>query len=242
MTIELLNMDCMDYLKTCSDGEFDLAIVDPPYGIDAAKRVDRSRHVKQKNGTKTFLKDGQYKAKDWDKKSPDREYFDELIRVSKHQIIWGVNYYNNYEFGAGRIVWDKLNDHSDQSDCEIAYNSIDNRVEIIRYLWSGFMQGLLPAKDCRTALQQIGNKKENEKRIHPTQKPVKLYSYLLHKYAKKNTEEKEFKIIDTHSGSNSLAIACHMFGCSLVAMEKDEDYYKDSLERYNRETQQMGLF
>ena len=163
--IELLNMDCMEYMKSCKDNEFDIAIVDPPYGINAAKRVDRSRYVEQKNGTKTFLKDGQYKAKDWDKEIPSEEYFKELKRISKDQIIWGVNYYP-YDFGVGRIIWDKLNDHSDQNDCEIAYNSINNRVDIIRYMWSGFMQGLLPAKDSRTAMQQVGNKKQNEKRIH----------------------------------------------------------------------------
>ena len=81
----------MEYMKSCKDNEFDIAIVDPPYGINAAKRVDRSRYVEQKNGTKTFLKDGQYKAKDWDKEIPSEEYFKELKRISKDQIIWGVN-------------------------------------------------------------------------------------------------------------------------------------------------------
>ena len=171
--ITLLNEDCMSYMANQPDNSFDLAIVDPNYGIGAGKQSDKSGMVTQKNGSKIYQKGGCYEHKDWDSKPAGRLYFDELKRVSNNQIVWGVNYYD-YVFGSGRIVWDKLNDHSDQSDCEIAYCSFNKRVDIIRYMWAGFMQGASIAKDVRTAAIQQGNKKLNEKRIHPTQKPVKL--------------------------------------------------------------------
>ena len=132
--IELLNMDCMDYMKDYPDKSFDLAICDPNYGIGASRPSDKSGMVKQKNGTAIYIPDRGFKHKDWDDKPADAEYFLELERVSKYQIIWGVNFYN-YVFGKGRIIWDKLNDHSDQYDCEIAYCSMNDRVDIIRYLW-----------------------------------------------------------------------------------------------------------
>jgi len=131
MSIELLNMDCMDYMREQPDNAFELAICDPEYGIGAGKQSNKSKFVKQKNGTKIFVEDKALPHKDWDDKPAGPEYFDELKRVSKNQIIWGVNYYD-YIFGAGRIVWDKMNDHSDQNDCEIAYCSLNNRLEIVR--------------------------------------------------------------------------------------------------------------
>jgi len=176
--IELLNIDCMEYLKTCSNNKFDLAIVDPEYGIGASKPSNKSGFVKQKNGSEIYIKDEGFDHKDWDNKPAGRLYFDELLRVSKNQIIWGVNYYD-YIFGCGRIIWDKLNDHSDQNDCEIAYNSLNRRQDIVRYMWAGFMQGAKIGGNSREALLQIGDKSKNEVKIHPTQKPVKLYDWLL---------------------------------------------------------------
>jgi len=222
-------------MKGCEDNSFDLAIVDPNYGIGASKQSNKSKFVKQKNGSKIWVVDGGYEHKEWDSAPADKKYFDELIRVSKEQIIWGVNYYD-YIFGIGRIVWDKLNDHSDQNDCEIAYCSLNKRSDIVRYLWSGFCQGLTIGGNIRQALEQIGDKSKNERRIHPTQKPVTLYKWLLTNYA-----EKGQRILDTHLGSGSSAIAAHYFGCDFVGMEIDEDYYNAAKERFDNETRQLAI-
>lgn len=236
MTIELLHMDNMEYMKTLEDNAFDLAIVDPEYGIGASKQSNKSKFVKQKNGSKTYIEDRRFPHKEWDGKPAEKSYFDELLRVSKSQIIWGVNYYD-YTFGCGRIVWDKLNDHSDQNDCEIAYNSTNKRQDIVRYLWSGFMQGAMIGGNSREALLQIGDKSKNEVKIHPTQKPVKLYEWLLKNYAKEGD-----RILDTHLGSASSAVAAHYGGFDFVGMELDEDYFKAACERFDRETRQETLF
>lgn len=233
----LINADCMEVMKHVNQGYFELACVDPPYGIDAGNQSDKSKNVVQKNGSKIYLKDNGYEKKDWDKKTPSKEYFEELFRVSKHQIIFGINYYPFLNVGCGRIIWDKLNDHSDQNDCEIAYCSINTRVDIVRYLWSGFMQGLLPAKDSMTAIVQQGNKKLNEARIHPTQKPRKLYDWLLANYC-----DKEMKVFDTHLGSGSSAIAAHYYGVEFVGCELDKEYYENAVKRFELQTAQETLF
>lgn len=229
-------MDCMDFMRTVPDKYFDLAIVDPPYGIGAGNQSDKSKYVIQKNGSKKFVKDGGFAKKDWDKKSPDVGYFNELVRISKNQIVFGVNYYGHFNFGPGRIVWDKLNDHSDQNDCEIAYCSINERVDVVRFMWSGFMQGLVPAKDVKTANVQQGNKSLNEKRIHPTQKPVKLYEWILKNYAQKG-----MKIFDSHVGSGSIAIAAHYYDVEFVGCELDSDYFFAASERIKAQTAQGAL-
>lgn len=230
--IELINIDCMDYMKGLKDGDFDLAIVDPPYGRKEHGGTNRTHMVKQKNGSKILCKDGGYAKKDWDKEPPSTDYFAELRRVSKHQIIWGFNYYQ-YPLTGGVIVWDKFNDGSDQSSCELAYNSMNQRVDIVRYMWRGMMQGV----SIEEGHLQQGNKKLNEKRIHPTQKPVKLYRWLLETNAKK-----DMKILDTHLGSGSSAIAAHYFGCDFVGCEADEEYFRNAEERFHKQTRQMALF
>ena len=224
--IKIANCDCMDYMRTVPDNYFDLAIVDPPYGIGASTVSVKPNIVKQKNGDFLKIKNTNYQNKDWDNSIPNKEYFDELFRISKNQIIWGVNYFPECVFGSGRIVWDKLNGESDQYGCEIAYQSFNHRTDIIRYLWHGMMQGSRVSKSVDVANIQQGNKKLNEKRIHPTQKPVKLYEWTLANFAKQGD-----RIIDTHSGSLSLGIACHDFGYELTACELDNDYYIDSKER-----------
>lgn len=159
--------------------EYDLAIDDPNYGIGASKPAKKPNNPKQKKGNRIRVKPSNYKHKDWDDKPPDPSYFNLLISKTRNQIIWGVNYYN-YVFGPGRIVWDKLTAAtSDQFDCEIAYVSLNNRMDTVYYMWNGMMQGKSISKDPKIALIQQGNKKLNEKRIHPTQKPVKLYRWLL---------------------------------------------------------------
>nr|DAD72640.1 MAG TPA: adenine specific DNA methyltransferase [Siphoviridae sp. ct7EW56]DAH21295.1 MAG TPA: adenine specific DNA methyltransferase [Bacteriophage sp.] len=225
------NMDCMQGMKEFPDKYFDLAIVDPPYGRKEHGGRNRSGYVRQKNGRKIFVKDGKYGNRNWDNEPPSEEYFNELIRVSKNQIIWGCNYFD-YPLIGGRIIWDKCNDGSDQSDAEIAYCSMNDRVDIFRYMWRGMFQG----KSVSEGTTQRGNKKLNEKRIHPTQKPVALYEWLLNRYAKPNDI-----ILDTHVGSASSLIACYNTNHKFVGFELDEYYYKVSKQRLDTEMAQMRL-
>jgi len=234
--IELFNEDCMVVMSRYPDNAFDLAVVDPPYGIGASKPTNKQGYVLQSNGTKTFLPDAGYKHKEWDNEIPNDDYFKELIRVSKNQIIWGYNYYK-LSLGAGRIIWDKVNDHMDQNDCEIAFYSGNKRQDIVRYMWAGFCQGAMAGKDLKNSKLQIGDKRKNEKRIHPTQKPIKLYEWLLSNYAKPGD-----RILDTHLGSGSSAIAAHYGGFEFVGCELDEDYFKAAQERIKRETAQLAMF
>lgn len=226
-------MNCMDGMKEFPDKYFDIAIVDPEQGRKEHGGKNRSGYVKQKNGSKIFVKDGQYINRGWDYEPAGKEYFDELMRVSKHQIIWGANYFD-YPLTGGRIIWDKCNDGSDQSDAEIAYNSLTNRVDIFRYMWRGMFQG----KSISEGTIQQGNKKLNEKRIHPTQKPVNLYRWILQKYE----IPKEWKVLDSHVGSASSLIAFDEAGLQFVGFEKDEYMYRISSERYRQETAQIRLF
>lgn len=219
-------------MKQYPDKYFELAIVDPNYGRKEHGGKNRSGYVKQKNGNWIYVKDGGYKKGDWDNVPADKAYFEELIRVSKHQIIRGENYYTD-NYGPGRIVWDKCNDGSDQSDCEIAYNSLTERVDIIRYMWRGMMQG----KSITEGFVQQGDKTKNEKRIHPTQKPIPLYEWQLTKYAKPG-----WKILDTHVGSASSLIACHNLGFEYVGFELDKDIYNLAYERLERHKAQISIF
>lgn len=224
-------MDCMQGMKEFPDKYFDLAIVDPPYGRKEHGGRNRSGYVKQKNGSKIFVKDGQYENRKWDNEPPSEEYFNELMRVSKNQIIFGCNYFD-YPLIGGRIVWDKCNDGSDQSDAEIAYCSMNDRIDIFRYMWRGMFQG----KSITEGTTQQGNKRLNEKRIHPTQKPIALYEWLLNRYAKPNDI-----ILDTHVGSASSLIACYNTNHKFVGFELDEYYYKVSKQRLDTEMAQMRL-
>lgn len=221
----------MQGMKEFPNKYFDLAIVDPPYGRKEHGGRNRSGYVRQKNGSKIFVKDGQYENRKWDNEPPSEDYFNELIRVSKNQIIWGCNYFD-YPLIGGRIIWDKCNDGSDQSDAEIAYCSMNDRVDIFRYMWRGMFQG----KSITEGTTQQGNKRLNEKRIHPTQKPVALYEWLLNRYAKPNDI-----ILDTHVGSASSLIACYNTNHKFVGFELDEYYYKVSKQRLDTEMAQMRL-
>jgi site-specific DNA-methyltransferase (adenine-specific) len=201
--INLYNIDCMKYLSLCKDNEFDLAIVDPPYGIgeSGAKNHTRSKLAK---ATK-------YKAFAGEDKEPmSEEYFQELERVSKNQIIWGANHFRARNSSCW-IVWDKINGASDFADAELAYTSFNTAVRVFRFQWAGMLQG---------------DMKNKEQRIHPTQKPVKLYEWLLMNYAKKGD-----RILDTHLGSGSIAIACDNLGFDLVGCELDVDYFKAAEKR-----------
>jgi len=230
----------MEYMATLPDKAFDLAIVDPPYGINISKKTQRGIHgVVQDNGNIiTVKREGlAYCDKDWDKNPPSIEYFKQLDRVSKKYIIWGCNFMDIPFNSCGRIIWDKLNWDSYQRDAEIAYVSFNNSVRVIYYLWKGMFQGLRPSLDATEAMVQQGNKSLNEKRIHPTQKPVALYEWLLMNYAKEGD-----KILDTHLGSGSSRIAAHKLGFEFVGCEIDKDYFEAQEKRFKLETMQQSLF
>ena len=202
--IELLNVDCMEYMATVPDKYFDLAIVDPPYGIDRGETF----------GGKNWKI---YEKKDWDKIPPSGEYFKELKRVSVNQIIWGANYYPfHLDSSMGWIFWDKGQDLT-MSDGELAYSSFNKALRRV------------VLNRCK-----IG---ENGGLLHPTQKPVALYRWLLHNYAKEGQ-----KILDTHGGSMSSAIACHQMGFDLTLCELDKDYYEAGVKRFKEQTLQQSLF
>ena len=204
---EFKNMDCMTEMPKFPDNYFDVAIVDPPYYSGPEKRKFYGRKVSPIGVQRIYDKSASWSV-------PEREYFDELFRISKNQIIFGCNYFN-YPFGSGRIVWDKCNGSSSFSDCELAYTSFHDSVRLFRYMWNGMMQG----KSISEGHIQQGNKKLNEKRIHPTQKPVNLYRWLAQKYLKPGQ-----LVLDTHVGSGSSLIAFEEYGLQYIGYEVDKNY------------------
>jgi site-specific DNA-methyltransferase (adenine-specific) len=216
--IQLFNMDCMEAMAKMPDKAFDLAIVDVPYGIDAASDV---RGNTQYGNAKAISKS--YGAKDWDKSKPTGDYFKELFRVSENQIIWGANHLGDMPPSPCWVVWDKDNGDNGYADCELAWASFSSAVRKIKYTWHGMIQ------------QHMGKNKEI--RIHPTQKPVSLYKWLLQNYAKQGN-----KILDTHLGSGSIAIACWDMGFDLTGYEIDTDYFNDAVARLERHKAQGQLF
>ena len=194
--------DCMDLetgLPSYPDNFFDLAIVDPPYGIGIAKNPVRQAHTK----------------KQWDNEIPEKTYFDELKRVSKDQIIWGGNYFLDYLCNTqGFLIWDKKQPHDfSLAMCEMAWMSIQKPAKIFSY----------------SVLSESGKQ-------HPTQKPVALYNWLLTNYAKKGQ-----RILDTHLGSGSSAIAAHYFGVDFVGCELDKDYFEAAKARFDMATKQLAM-
>jgi site-specific DNA-methyltransferase (adenine-specific) len=209
----------MELMREMPDKHFDLAIVDPPYGIGMDGDHMEEYNKKSCEAWKGRKPKG-YDRKEWDGGRPDSDYFAELLRVSKNQVVWGGNYFSDFlDPTGGWVVWDKQVVMPTFSDGELAWNSATNSVKFVRLLWAGY-------RKC-----------EETSRIHPTQKPVKLYNWLLENYAKPGQ-----RILDTHMGSGSIAIACHYFGAHLTATEIDEDYFKAACERIERETRQMDLF
>lgn len=219
------NIDCMEGMKRYPDNHFDYAVVDPPYFDGPNKRVYYGNEISPIGVDRRDY--GIIKS--WE--VPKGDYFKELERISKNQIVWGVNYFD-YNFGPGRIIWDKCNYKSSFSDCEIAYCSSHDSVRLFRYMWSGMMQG----KSIEEGHIMQGNKKLNEKRIHPTQKPINLYRWLCMKYLKKG-----MKVIDTHVGSGSSLIAYEEFGIQYVGYELDQEQYKKTSERLNDYKSQIQL-
>lgn len=200
------NMDCMEGMKQFQDKFFDLAIVDPPYGIG------------MDGGCIGYKGNNIFEKKDWDKSIPGKEYFEELFRVSKNQFIWGGNYFGLPPSRCW-VIWDKGEGFYGRTyaEAELAWSSIDANVKIFKY-------------DPLAKRDYVGN-------IHPTQKPVSLYSWLLNNYAKPGD-----KILDTHVGSASSLIACHNLGFEYVGFELDPDYFKAASERLEAVKAQTSIF
>tara|TARA_R110001632_G_scaffold54557_2_gene133716 strand:- start:971 stop:1615 length:645 start_codon:yes stop_codon:yes gene_type:complete len=213
--IKITNEDNMELMKRYPDNHFDLAIVDPPYGINA----DDKNSTDKKQSKKSASKSKDYGSQKWDDAIPNEDYFKELKRVSKKQIVWGANFFN---LKGGMLYWHKNVTMPTYSTGELAYLSWLNKVDFVEITWHGMLQH---------------NMKDKEIRIHPTQKPAALYEWLLMNYAKEGD-----KILDTHLGSGSIAIACHNLGFDLTACELDTEYYEASLKRLKIHQQQLTMF
>ena len=207
--ITLYNDDCMNVMKTFKDKQFDLAIVDPPYGIGASE-MQMGNNAKKKWS----------KGKNWDNETPTAEYWEQLFRVSKNQIVWGGNYFE-LPLTKSWIVWDKNNGESGFADGEMAWTSFNKPMRIKKIHWTG----------------SASNWEDTNGKIHPTQKPVALYKWLLKNYAKEGDT-----ILDTHFGSLSIGIACHDLGFELTAIELDKDYYKAGKKRLIEHQRQLTIF
>ena len=208
--MKITNEDCMELMSRYKDNYFDLAIVDPPYGIGISGQKEK------KQGKKSDRK--YHKEKNWDNKIPNKKYFKELQRVSRNQIIWGANYFVKHlsKGTKGWIVWFKGQIGLTMSDCELAYSSFQKPTRVVN-------------------INRVDLLKQNT--IHPTEKPIRLYQWLLDNYAKEG-----YKILDTHLGSGSIAIACHNLGYYLTACEIDEEYYNNAVKRIKQHTSQKRLF
>lgn len=215
--INLYNCDNMEFMKSIPDNYYELAIVDPPYGIGEDGKKNHSRG--------TLAKSNKYTPKSWDSKKPSKEYFNELLRISKHQIIWGANHFIESipnQNSSSWIVWDKQNGSNDFADCELAWTNHKTAVRKFEFKWNGMLQG---------------DMKNKETRIHPTQKPVALYKWILDKYAKEGD-----KILDTHGGSMSIALACHDYGFELDLCELDSEYFEKGVKRVVNHVGQLKMF
>lgn len=210
-------MDCLEAMKEIPDKFFELAIVDPPYGIGENGSTNKSRGK--------LAKSKDYKAfAGGDVSSPDYEYWNELFRVSKNQVVWGANHFiSKIPFDSPAwIVWDKDNGETDFADCELAWSSFKTAARKFKFKWQGMLQG---------------DMKNKEEKCHPTQKPVKLYKWILKNYAKPGD-----KILDTHLGSGSSRIACHDMGFDFLGFELDPEYCHMAEARYQQHIRQQVLF
>jgi len=207
---KLYHMDCMDLMKIIPDKFFDLAIVDPPYFSGPEKRGYYGRKT-----SPIGVKRSYHVSENW--KVPEKEYFKELFRVSKNQIIWGCNYYDYIFPTSGRIIWDKCNGKSSFSNCEIADCSLHKSVKLFRYMWNGMMQG----KSITEGHIQRGDKRLNEKRIHPTQKPVEACKYFIETYTNPGDV-----VLDNCMGAGSIGVAAVNTGRRFLGIEIDPSYYE----------------
>jgi site-specific DNA-methyltransferase (adenine-specific) len=223
--INIYNEDCMKLMQRYEDNYFDLAIVDPPYGINADKAQNKQAENRKKANGKSKTGRGwkEYKPSNWDNSTPKKEYFEELFRVSKNQIIWGGNYFPFiWNYSNSFLIWNKMQREFTLADGEMAWYSVKQKAMRI----FDFSRG-----------EALADNNKNGGRFHPTQKPVKLYEWLLMNYAKEGD-----KILDTHLGSGSIAIACHNLKFELTGSELDEEYFDSFVKRYKQHTAQIQLF
>ena len=213
----ITNEDNMKLMARYEDNHFDLAIVDPPYGINADNKNNGKNSDRHEKTSKAKI--NTYKKTNWDNSIPTDEYFAELKRVSKKQIIWGANFFN---LQGGMLYWHKNVTMPTYSQGELAWLSWLNKVDFVDIAWHGMIQH---------------DMKNKEVRIHPTQKPVKLYEWMLMNYAKEGD-----KILDTHLGSGSIALACHNLGFDLTACELDKEYYDAAMKRIQEHKNQIRMF
>lgn len=209
----------INFLRSCRDNQFDWIISDPPYGIDG-----NSHRNNMSRSKRTLAKS--YHTALWDQDIPDQEFFNQVFRVSKNQIIFGINYFvgkRSLPIGGGRIIWDKVNGKTNFSDCEIAYCSSIYSVRLFRFMWNGMQQGR--SMNYGHLMQNV--KSNNEKRIHPTQKPVELYKWIFSTFIKSGES-----ILDTHLGSGSSRIAADLCNLDFTGLEIEPTYYNDQENRW----------
>lgn len=225
MISTVFNQDCMEYMREVPDDFFDLAVCDPPYFSGPERRGYYGSKVSKIGVHRDYPI-----SPDW--KIPDTDYFLQVQRVAKKWIVWGCNYFK-FPFPPGRIVWDKCNASSSFSDCEIAATNCHDSVRLYRYMWNGMLQG----KSMVEGHIMQGNKSLNEKRIHPTQKPIALYSWIFSRYASQGD-----KILDTHLGSGSSRIAAYNAGLDFIGCEIDKTYFDAQEKRFQFYTAQQRLY
>lgn len=220
----VFNMDCIDGMKNTPDKYYDLSIVDPPYGIGEGNKKNKTgSSFTGFGGNRKWVNAKDYGGGEFDSSIPSVNYFIELQRVSRNQIIWGGNYMIEHLTNTTCfVVWDKDNGNCDQADCEIAWTSFTTAIRKFKFRWHGLLQQ---------------NMKNKEQRIHPTQKPIALYKWLLQNYAKAGN-----KILDTHLGSGSSRIAAYDMGFDFTGYELDTDYYLAQEKRFKNHIAQQSLF
>lgn len=231
---QVFNEDCMIGMARYPDKYFELAIVDPPYGI---KRADNIKTIGKNYSRKnSFIVRTDYKNKKWDSESPTIEYFNELFRISKNQIIWGANHFiSKIPFDSSCwIIWDKVNAIPTYASGEMAWTSFKQPMKIVPLIHSGFKRGQNIGKNSKI-IYNIPFSGSMD--IHPTQKPVALYKWLLTNYAKQGD-----KILDTHGGSMSSVIACLDLGFDITCFELDKDYFESAKKRIETHLSQSNLF
>ena len=218
---QIINADCMDILKQLPDKCIDLVLTDSPYGINASSK-NFLRQGKQ-TGKSKCISGLKYKVSNWDNNIPDKLVFDEIKRVSKNQIIFGGNYFvENLSNSSCWLVWNKNNGNNLYADCELAWTNFNSAVRKYDWTWHGMIQENMKDKDIR---------------IHPTQKPLKLFEMILRDYSNEND-----LILDCFSGSGTTAIACHNLKRRFICIEKDKDYWQASVERLKNAQAQLKLF
>ena len=223
--MQLFNEDCLDVMRRLADKSVDLILTDPPYGINIAKTgAVGAENIFGKDGKRIKAAPSKnYGASSWDAAIPGKEYFEEMVRVSKHQVIFGGNYFvEHLRNSPCWIVWDKDNEGTSFADCELAWCSFSSAVRRFKYRWNGMLQQ---------------NMKEKEDRVHPTQKPIRLFEWILENYAQPG-----WVIMDPFLGSGSSAIAAKRLGYEFIGVEREQSYFEAALERIPREVAQGRLF